>query len=209
MSEPPWSAGAAALLGDAELIERILAGERELFQALVQRYQDSLYRVALSLSLDDDVAADLVQDAFVRAYANLARCHDRRRFRFWLLATLRNRALDWLKEKRRRDASLSEEAVVRKVESSSVGQADLGERLVVRRALEAAMAKLSPQLREAFVLRHLEQCTVEEVAELLGIGVSAVKMRLHRARQQMQELLTAEGDRAEDVTDRGAGSSLD
>src|SRR5688500_306930 len=98
VSEPRQAHAALAALGDAELIERVLAGERECFQPLVQRYQESLYRVACALVLDPDAAADIVQDAFVRAYANLARCHDRRRFRFWLLATLRNRGLDYLKE---------------------------------------------------------------------------------------------------------------
>ena len=193
MSEPRWSLAAAALLSDAELVDRVLAGEHDFYQALVQRHQESLYRVAFSMALDEDVAADLVQDAFVRAYANLARCQDRRRFRFWLLATLRNRGLDYLKEKRRRDASLSDENVLRRVESSDVEIRDPAERLALRRALDTALERLSPQLREAFVLRHVEQCSIEEVAELLGIGLSAVKMRLHRARLQLQDWLAAEG----------------
>jgi RNA polymerase sigma-70 factor (ECF subfamily) len=196
---------AAALLSDAELIERVLAGERDCFQPLVHRYQESLFRVACALVLDPDAAADIVQDAFVRAYANLARCHDRRRFRFWLLATLRNRGLDYLKERRRRDLSLSDEAVVRRAESSDVAVTDTAERLRLRRALDAALARLSPAFRETFVLRHVEQYSIDEIAQLLGLTPSAVKMRLHRARLQLQGWLDSEA--TEDVTARSDESS--
>jgi RNA polymerase sigma-70 factor (ECF subfamily) len=208
MSEPRRGPAASALLSDAELIERVLAGEHDCFQPLVQRYQESLFRVACALVLDPDAAADLVQDAFVRAYANLARCHDRRRFRFWLLATLRNRGLDYLKERRRRDLSLSDDAVVRRAELSDTGGADAAERIRLRRALDAALARLSPPIRETFVLRHLEQWSIEEIAELLGLTESAVKMRLHRGRLQLQGWLEADGLTAENVTGSDDESSM-
>jgi RNA polymerase sigma-70 factor, ECF subfamily len=194
-----------ALLSDADLIERVLAGERDCFQPLVQRYQDSLFRVACALVLDPDAAADIVQDAFVRAYANLARCHDRRRFRFWLLATLRNRGLDYLKERRRRDLSLSDEAVVRRAEASDVAGSDTAERIRLRRALDAALARLAPPIRETFVLRHVEHYAIDEIAELLELTPSAVKMRLHRARLQLQGWL--DGEPTENVTGRADESS--
>jgi RNA polymerase sigma-70 factor (ECF subfamily) len=208
MSEPRRGPAASALLSDAELIERVLAGEHDCFQPLVQRYQESLFRVACALVLDQDAAADIVQDAFVRAYANLARCHDRRRFRFWLLATLRNRGLDYLKERRRRDLSLSDDAVVRRAELSDTGGADAAERIRLRRALDAALARLSPPIRETFVLRHLEQWSIEEIAELLGLTESAVKMRLHRGRLQLQGWLEADGLTAENVTGSDDESSM-
>jgi RNA polymerase sigma factor (sigma-70 family) len=193
MSESRATPGNNALLSDADLIERVLAGEPDCFQPLVQRYQASLYRVACALVLDPDAAADIVQDAFVRAYANLARCHDRRRFHFWLLATLRNRGLDYLKERRRRDLSLSDDAVVRRAELTDLVASDAAERIALRRALDAALARLSPPLRETFVLRHVEQWSVDEIAELLGLTESGVKMRLHRARLQLQDWLEADG----------------
>jgi RNA polymerase sigma-70 factor (ECF subfamily) len=179
--------------GDAELIARVLEGDRDSYQLLVRRYQESLFRVAYSMVEDRDAAEDLVQDAFVRSYVNLARCKDRARFRFWLLATLRNRALDYIKEKRRRDVSLSDEDVLRHVEAESAAPSGLGERLQVQRALGAALQRLSPALREAFVLRHVEEHSFEEIAQLLDTGVSAVKMRVHRARQQLQEWLEPGG----------------
>lgn len=189
-------------MSDAELIGRVLDGERDFFQALVHRYQDMLYRVAYTIVLDEETAADMVQDAFIRAYTSLARCRDRRRFRVWLLATLRHRALDHLRERRRRDASLSDDAVRREAEARAAeADFDAGERHVLRRELDTALLQLSEPLREAFVLRHIEQCPYDEIAELLAITVSAAKMRVQRARTLLREWLEP------DVTGRGVQTS--
>ena len=83
---------------DADVIARVIAGDKQQFEHLVHRYQQSLYRHAVALVLDHDAAADMVQDAFVRAYLNLRDCRDVTRFRSWLFRTLRNRCLDYLKE---------------------------------------------------------------------------------------------------------------
>lgn len=201
MTGDPAHMGMAALMSDAELVGRVLAGEQECYQFLVQRHQESLFRVAYSLVLDDDAAADLVQDAFVRAYVSLARCRDRSRFRVWLLATLRNRGLDYLKEKRRADLSLDIEGVARRAEALGAQTDAQDERHAMRTALESALARLSEPLREAFVLRHVEQLSVEETASVLGTSISAVKMRVHRAREQLQDWLGDDyGHGARDVT---------
>jgi RNA polymerase sigma-70 factor (ECF subfamily) len=208
--------GAGAEPDDAELIARVLRGQRDVYQVLVRRYQGSLFRVAYSMVQDPDAAEDLVQDAFVRAYVNLAGCKDRHRFRFWLLTTLRNRALDYIKEKRRRDVSLSDDDVLRHVDARAPLPEDHAERGELRAALLSAMNRLSPALREAFVLRHVEEHSFEEIAALLGTGVSAVKMRVHRARIQLQEWLAPEPAGAgeppaggHDVTEAPRGSSVD
>lgn len=201
MTGEPAHMGMAALMSDAELVGRVLAGEQECYQFLVQRHQESLFRVAYSLVLDDDAAADLVQDAFVRAYVSLARCRDRGHFRVWLLATLRNRGLDYLKEKRRADLSLDIEGVARRAEALGAQTDPQDDRHAMRTALESALARLSEPLREAFVLRHVEQLSVEETASVLGTSISAVKMRVHRAREQLQDWLGDDyGHGARDVT---------
>ena len=183
---------AAAELPDADVVARVLAGEGALFQVLVARYQESLFRIAYAMVRDSDVASDLVQDAFIRAYVNLARCRNRERFRVWLITLLRNRVLDHLKEKRRKDASLSDDDVLRRAEAYPERGVDADERYALRTLMEDALAQLSDPLREAFVLRHVEQLSVAEVAELLGTGVSAVKMRLQRAREQLQRVLASD-----------------
>ena len=209
MSERPSDLGMAALMSDAELVARVLDGDRDSYQFLVQRHQESMFRVAFALVLDDDVAADIVQDAFVRAYVNLARCRDRSRFRVWLLATLRNRGLDYLKEKRRGDLSLEADGVARRAEMLGARTDAHDERHALRTALEDALARLSEPLREAFVLRHIEQLSVDETAAVLGTSVSAVKMRVHRAREQLQGWLADDYGRggSDDPVDTSAGAA--
>jgi DNA-directed RNA polymerase specialized sigma24 family protein len=108
-------------LDDAAVIARVLDGDRQAFARLVERHQAALYRFAVSMVLDHEAAADMVQDAFVRAYVALASCRDRARFRAWLFQTLRNRCLDYLKDARRKSVPLDE------IASVSDGSDDPGE----------------------------------------------------------------------------------
>jgi RNA polymerase sigma-70 factor (ECF subfamily) len=193
---------------DAELIERVVAGERDLYRTIVQRYQRSLFRVAYAMVLDRDAAEDLVQDAFVRAYVNLSRCENRERFQYWLMSTLRNRALDFMKERRRQDISLSDDRVLQRLELSQA-HADLVEIIDLKSALDRVLERLTAPLREAFVLRYVEEYSIEELADVLGVTVSAVKMRLSRAREQLAEWLRepAPSRPAQRVTESGRRSS--
>jgi RNA polymerase sigma-70 factor (ECF subfamily) len=193
MTEPRWTLASAPLMNDAELIERVLAGERDFFRAIVQRYHDTLFRVAYTIVRDEDTAADMVQDAFIRAYTNLARCRDRHRFRVWLLATVRHRALDHLRERRRADVSLSKESVRFEAERRAAASgSDGAEQFALRCELDVALTRLSAPLREAFVLRHVEHLSYEDTAAVLGIGVSAAKMRVQRARRQLMDWLDSD-----------------
>lgn len=169
-------------LADAEAIERVLGGETEEFAQLVSRYQRLLYRHAVSMVLDHDVAADLVQDAFVRAYVNLTRCRDRARFRAWLFQTLRNRCLDYLKEARRRDVRLDDAGPI--VDAADDPGA-IVERARLRMDIEQALARLPIAQREAFVMHYVEGVPYETMAELLEASVSALKMRVLRAREAL------------------------
>lgn len=183
---------------DAEAIARVLAGETEQFACLVRRYQRALFRQALVLLLDPDAAADMVQDAFVRAYTNLADCRDPDRFRAWLFQTLRHRCLDYLKDVRRRTVPLDEAPAV---PDSAAGPAERAERAQLRGAITAALLTLPPEQREAFVLHYVDDMPYERIAEELRVSVSAVKMRALRARQALAQAM-----RRPRVT-RAAGSS--
>jgi RNA polymerase sigma-70 factor, ECF subfamily len=190
---------------DAEVVQCVLRGEVDAFQLLVRRHQEAAFRLCNALVLDTDAAADLVQDALVRAFVNLARCREPARFHVWLMRIVRNRAFDYLRERRRDDVSLSDEEVRLRVDATVHVEPTGIEGIAQRTALERALAQLSQPLREAFVLRYVEEMSTEEVAEVLGTGVSAVKMRVQRARIQLQRLLDAHGSR--DVTGRVSGSS--
>lgn len=168
--------------GDAALVRRVLEGDREAYSALVTRHQDDLFRYARSMDIDADTARDLVQDAFVKGYTSLASCRDPEHFGTWVFRILRNRCLDWLKNVRRRRVPLDDVVLPdgREGPDGEVALEELGDRL--RRALDG----LTPDLRDAFLLKHLEERSYDEMAELAGASVSAMKMRVHRAREALR-----------------------
>lgn len=167
---------------DAEVIQRVLDGDTQQFAQLVSRYQGALYRHAVSMVLDHDVAADMVQDAFVRAYTNLGDCYDRTRFRAWLFQTLRNRCLDHLKDVRRRDVPLH---TAGPLVDPREGPVAIVERVRLRTEIERALALLPDTQREAFVMHYVEGVPYDTMAELLDASVSALKMRVLRAREAL------------------------
>lgn len=170
---------------DAELIGRILRGERELFALLVRRYQDMMYRHALGMLGDGDAAADLVQESFVKAFTRLHTCEPDR-FAAWVFRILRNRCKDWLKNRRQHTAPLLADA---HAAPDGDDPALSLERTELGRVVDEALMRLPPAQREAFLMKHVEGLSYEEMAERLGTGVSALKMRVMRAREALQELL--------------------
>lgn len=186
---------------DADVIARVLDGEKQEFEHLVGRYQQALYRHAVSIVLDHDVAADMVQDAFVRAYLNLRDCRDPSRFKPWLFKTLRNRCLDHLKDASRRNVRLDD--VAEPTMDEAKGPGELAERREVRIGIRRALAQLPPALREAFVLHYVDGMPYEAMAELLDASVSALKMRALRAREALSSAL-----RRADVTGDAPVSSV-
>jgi RNA polymerase sigma-70 factor (ECF subfamily) len=171
---------------DATVIARVLDGDKQQFAKLVARYQAALYRHAVSIVLDYDVAADMVQDALVRAYTHLATCRDHARFRAWLFQMLRNRCLDHLKEARQRDVPLDDAGPI---VDGAEGPGALVERARLRTQITRALAMLPEAQREAFLMHYVEGISYDAMADLLDASVSALKMRVLRAREALASAL--------------------
>ena len=171
---------------DAELIQRILDGEGERYAILVERYQDPLFRHALGMVGDADAAADLVQDSLVKAYTRLDTCNDPSRFPAWIFRILRNRCRDWLKNRRQHTVELKDDTAAT---DDADDLAAVLERNELGRVVENALARLPEAQREAFLLKHVEGLSYEEMADRLDTGISALKMRVMRARDALQALL--------------------
>ena len=186
-------AHANASLDDAAVIARVLSGDKQQFALLVARYQTGLYRHAVSMVLDHDVASDMVQGTLVRAYTRLSTCRDHDRFRAWLFQMLRNRCLDHLKDIRRRNVSLDRALDVPAPGEEPVAQM---ERMRLRGEISKALDQLPDAQREAFLMHYVEELPYETMADLLGASVSALKMRVLRAREALGAAL-----RNTDVTD--------
>ena len=168
---------------DQAVIDRVLAGDRNAFGSLIQRYSDPLYRHAVGMTGSPDVAADILQVSFIKAYNHLSEV--RGRFDAWVFRIVANGCKDWLKNIRRTHLSYEEDDQPSGYETPEE-ELDRGE---LRSDLDTALSALPASLREAFVMKHVEGRSYEEMAELLDTTVGALKMRVHRAREALQALL--------------------
>jgi RNA polymerase sigma-70 factor (ECF subfamily) len=170
---------------DAELVARVVAGERGSFDELADRHFADCLRYARHMLRIKQDAEDAVQETFVRAYRALSRYDERHTFRSWLFRILINRCRSLATARGRRDARLvyDERALL---EAPAVGPAG---RMDDALSLSAALATLDPRSREAFLLRYGEGLDYVEMARLSGDGISALKMRVKRARERMRSYL--------------------
>ena len=171
---------------DDDLIARVLHGRCECYGELVRRHQDTIYRHMRGMGLDHDTSLDLVQDAFIKGYARLSECRERQYFRAWLFRIGRNLCLDYLKNVRRLTVPLST------IPDSAHPAQENGDD-EMQHTLRKALGSLPVALREAFLLKHDAGYTYEEVAELTEASPSAVKMRVHRAREALRDYLAERG----------------
>jgi RNA polymerase sigma-70 factor (ECF subfamily) len=190
-------------LPDLEIVRRVRSGEVGLFEVLVRRYNQRLYRTARSIVRDEAEAEDVMQQAYVNAFQHLDQFAERASFATWLTRIAVHEALA---RRRRRGRWVEIEAMETDDGGSGVlaskdpgpeAQALTGE---LRRMLEAAVDSLPDLYRAVFVLREVEGLTTAEAAECLEASEDVVKTRLHRARALLRrELLTQAGAQAHEA----------
>jgi RNA polymerase sigma-70 factor (ECF subfamily) len=180
-------------LPDIEVVRRIRGGEAGLFEVLMRRYNQRLYRAARSIVKDDDEAEDVMQQAYVNAFQHLDQFAERASFATWLTRIAVHEAL----ARRRRSGRAVEFEPMEMDEGRDAlaspdpdpeEQALTGE---LRRALETALDCLPPMYRAVFMLREVEGLTTAETADCLETTEDVVKTRLHRARSLLQRELLA------------------
>jgi RNA polymerase sigma-70 factor (ECF subfamily) len=190
IAQPISISAALKTLSDEEVVERVLAGETELFEILMRRYNQRLYRVARAILTDDGEAEDVMQDAYVRAYAHLDQFAGRSLFSTWLTRIAVHEALARARRGRRlvriEDPALQGESSMKDLHSTENGPEQQAMQRDLRSALETAIGALSEGYRSVLVLREVEGLTTAETAECLGISESLTKTRLHRARAAMR-----------------------
>jgi RNA polymerase sigma-70 factor, ECF subfamily len=169
---------------DGVVVRAVLAGNVDQYAVLVRRYQNRYARYAAQLLGSADDAEDAVQDAFVRAYDQLGQCRDPDNFAGWFFLILRNRCFAQ-RRRFRRESGLDS---VPNVPAPDIVEAPL-EQAERRKALQEALAMLTMEQREVFVLKHVEELSYEEIAGRVGTTVAALKMRMHRAYDRLRELL--------------------
>jgi RNA polymerase sigma-70 factor (ECF subfamily) len=176
----------AGVTSDAEIVRRVRDGDAAAFAVLVARYRDRLGRYAMHMLGDRGDAEEALQDAFVRAYRSLARCREDGQFGPWLFGILVNRC----RTAGRRAARRHRMFVRDEVSLERASAPETPDRAEWDDTVRWAMERLAPPLREAFLLKHVEDMEYEEMSRMTGTGVSALKMRVMRAREQLRALLT-------------------
>lgn len=196
IAETPNLSPALQTLSDEEVVARVLAGETELFEILMRRYNQRLYRVARAILVDDGEAEDVMQDAYVRAYAHLDQFAGRSRFSTWLTRIAVYEAL----ARARRGKRLVQIDHFSPAKEGSMSADDRGpEQNAIlrdlRSVLETSIAALPESFRSVLVLRDVEGLSTAETAESLGISEALVKTRLHRAHAALRrEMASRTGD---------------
>lgn len=175
---------------DADLVAFVRGGDLDAYGTLVRRHQDAIYRHVRGLGLDHDASLDIVQDAFVKAFDRLGECREGASFRPWLFRICRNLCFDELRNVRRRTTvPMSDLESADAIEDPRVATDDL------TLTLRAALDRVPADLRDAFLLKHDAGYTYDEIAELTAASPSAVKMRVHRARESLRAFLQRQGYR--------------
>ena len=171
---------------DARLISQILAGEPDLYQEIVRKYQRMVASVAYKMGVRQDDMEDLVSEVFIKAYRNLSLYRPDHAFSTWLYRLATNRVLDALRSRRRSlKTDPLDERVVAGGEPADQMLQDRDRAQVVTRALE----RLPEEYRAPIVLLHLEERKVSEIALTLGIPEGTVKTRLARGRARLKKIL--------------------
>jgi RNA polymerase sigma-70 factor, ECF subfamily len=194
--------GNAAQGGTTErlLIERILAGERDLFHDLIRPYERGAFVLAYSILSNREDAEEVVQQAVLNIFTHLSQLVETGKFKQWSMRVVENEAKMYRRKRRQHlyesmDASPSDTSEEQGFQPRQFADwrelpSDVMEQKEVREAISKALGELRDIYREVFVLRDVQHFDVAETAHVLGIGESAVKTRLHRARLMMRESLT-------------------
>lgn len=176
---------------DVELVDRILAGDETAFVSLVEKYQKQVHALAWRKIGDFHIAEEITQDTFLKVYQKLSTLKDPNQFSGWLYVIATRQCLTWLRKKRIETESLEgadtewidESAYSRYVAEEHAKTTVETQREVVKKLL----AKLKESERTVMTLHYFGEMTVEEISRFLGVSTSAIKLRLHRARQRLKK----------------------
>ncbi|HEY9515266.1 MAG TPA: RNA polymerase sigma factor [Gemmatimonadaceae bacterium] len=170
---------------DATIVAAVLAGDTESYAILVDRYQNEYVRFASRMLGNHDDADEALQAAFLRAFRALAQCQDPGRFGAWLYHIVVNECRTAATRRGRRERRVvRDEGALEQALAEHPAEAD-----AVREEIERALDQLEVEQREAFLLKHVEGLSYEEMAAITGAGTSALKMRVKRACGRLRELL--------------------
>jgi RNA polymerase sigma-70 factor (ECF subfamily) len=170
---------------DADLVAASIRGDVDAFAELSRRYRENYSRFAVRMTGDRDDAEDVMQSAFIRAYRALDQCREPDRFGAWLYQIVANECRSFVIRRSRRGRRIVYDDV-RLRDAPAPPPADGGDTL---EDVQYALQQLDVDQREAFLMKHVEQLSYEEMADITGDGISALKMRVKRACARLRQML--------------------
>ncbi len=186
------NAEAYANVPDADIIKRVLSGQKQLFEVLMRRYNQRLYRVQRSYLSDEESLKDTLQTTYIKVFENLSSFRGDALFSTWITRIAINEALRYLNKKNRiSKLHLIEEKRLMTEDKNELFETPEEEAIQndYKKLLESVVEKLPPKYRSVYIMREIENMDTRETAECLDITESNVKVRLHRGKQMISELL--------------------
>lgn len=169
-------------------IREAQVGNKQSFSRLVEAYQRPVYNLTYRMLGSAEEAEDAAQETFLRAYSRLDQYDGGHKFSTWLFSIANHHCIDRLRKRRAHHVSIDENPVLENLEHEAPQPEEdlLSQELAAE--LQGLLGKLEPDYRTPLILRYWEDCSYEEIAETMGLTVSAVKSRLFRARKQIADL---------------------
>ncbi|SRR6266508_1996706 len=176
----------------AAVLARARQGDSDAFRELVERHSRSVFRLAYRMTGNEQDAEDVVQESFLRAYKQLGRFESRANFGTWLYRIVANCSVDLMRAKQARHDQVRGDSLDETVDLASqdhAGPERLARSSEIDRRVREALDGLSPLERAAFILRHYEGRSIDEIGKTLGLGVSAAKHSVFRAVKKLRVVL--------------------
>jgi RNA polymerase sigma-70 factor (ECF subfamily) len=176
-------------------VERARSGDSDAFRLLVEQHSRAVFRLAFRMTGNEQDAEDVVQETFLRAYRQLDKYEARSSFSTWLYRIASNYSLDLIRmrkrheEKRERGSKAEERDILQSIPVNAPGPDRIAHSNQVQARVNEALNELSDQERTAFVLRHFEGLSIDEIGETLGTGTNATKHSIFRAVQKLRRSL--------------------
>lgn len=184
---------------DAAVVAQVLAGDRDAFRVLVERHSRSIFRVIYRMTGNQQDAEELVQETFLRAYKSLERFELRSNFSTWLYRIAVNRTIDFLNARKTQMLTKNTYQIVDNPDAGDSAQIQLPasgpgpDRIALsaemKNKIAGALGLLTPAERVAFIMRHMEGRSIEEISQTLNLKVSAAKNSVFRAVQKLRQQL--------------------
>ncbi|RKD88482.1 RNA polymerase sigma factor [Mangrovibacterium diazotrophicum] len=174
---------------DEYYITKVLEGDVASFSYLVDRYQDMVYGLAFKLLRNEEDAEEMAQDSFVKAYRSLNSYRQQSKFSTWIYRITYNGCITLLRKRKLEVRSMDEQQLTDKDEAQLNAQLIEMDKALVEKLLQEAMEKL-PELEQVLItLYYFEEQKMEEISQITGLSESNVKVKIHRARKKMYDLL--------------------